>query len=258
MGCPSECELEKTLTFSVTTHSPETGAVSDADTVPAYRIYEDETGTAVLTGSMAKLDDANTTGFYSELITCAAASGFEADKTYTILVSAAVGGVTGSISFGVKVLANIWSYDTRTLTQTGSSVVSAVSGDALTIHRGDTLSVTFSGLSDNSSYTKLWFTVKVNLTDADTSSIIQIVLTNPGDAGDGLLYLNAAAATAGNGAITVPSSTSVAVTLAAVETAKLIPGSYMSYDVQMETSSGITTLVAGTAAVTGDVSRATS
>lgn len=55
-------EIDDTCVFSVNTHSPSTGAQTDADSVPTYRIYEDETTTPILTGSMAKQDDANTTG----------------------------------------------------------------------------------------------------------------------------------------------------------------------------------------------------
>lgn len=96
-------ELDDLLTFAVNTHTPSTGAATDADAVPAYRVYEDETGTAILTGNMAKLDDANTTGFYSEQITLSAANGFEVGKSYTVYVSAVVGGVTGTLSHSFQV-----------------------------------------------------------------------------------------------------------------------------------------------------------
>lgn len=94
--------LDDTLTFTVVTHRFDTGALTDADSVPSYRIYEDETGTAILTGSMAKLDDTNTTGFYSEQITLSAANGFEAGKSYSIYVSAAVNSVTGGATGSFK------------------------------------------------------------------------------------------------------------------------------------------------------------
>lgn len=92
-------ELDDLLTFSVNTHDPTSnGEATDADAVPAYRVYEDETGTAILTGNMAKLDDANTVGLYSEQITLSAANGLEYGKSYTIYISAAVNSVTGTIS----------------------------------------------------------------------------------------------------------------------------------------------------------------
>lgn len=118
MGCPSEVEIGDNLVFSVTTQRVDTGAATDADSVPTYRIYEDETGTAILTGSMAKLDDANTTGFYSELIACTSGNGFENGKSYTIYIAATVNSVAGVKELSFK------AYDAR------KSNVTQVSGSA--------------------------------------------------------------------------------------------------------------------------------
>jgi len=100
-------KIDDVLTFTCNTHTPATGAVTDADTVPTYRVYEDETGTPILTGSTAKLDDAGTTGYYSEQITLSAANGLEKGKTYTIRVSATVGGVTGAMSHTFQIEAEV-------------------------------------------------------------------------------------------------------------------------------------------------------
>jgi len=100
-------DIDDNLTFPANTHTPSTGAATDADAVPDYAVYEDETGAEILSGSMAKLDDAGTTGFYSEQIALTAANGFEAGKCYTIYVSAAVGGVTGTMSHTFQVLAEV-------------------------------------------------------------------------------------------------------------------------------------------------------
>ena len=101
MGCPSEVVIGETFVFSVCTHDPDTGALTDADSVPSYRIYEDETATAILTGSMAKLDDANTTGFYTETITASGANGFEDGKTYSVYIAATVDSDTGAIAYSL-------------------------------------------------------------------------------------------------------------------------------------------------------------
>ena len=53
MGCPAQVTISENLVFSITTHDPDTGVATDADAVPTYRIYEDETSTAIATGSMA-------------------------------------------------------------------------------------------------------------------------------------------------------------------------------------------------------------
>lgn len=83
-------ELDDLITFTVNTHDPATGVEIDADAFPTYRIYEDETGTAILTGVMAILDDTNTIGYYSEQITLSAANGFEVGKSYSIRIRAIV------------------------------------------------------------------------------------------------------------------------------------------------------------------------
>lgn len=102
MGCPALVQIGENIVFSITTHDPDTGVLTDADAAPAYRIYEDETATAILTGTMAKLDDANTTGFYTESIACSVANGFENGKTYTIYITAVVDGDTGGIALCFK------------------------------------------------------------------------------------------------------------------------------------------------------------
>lgn len=104
MGCQTEVDIGDNLTFSVTTHDPDTGILTDADAVPAYRLYEDETAATLMTGNMAKLDDAGTTGFYTEQIACTAANGFEDGKSYTIYITAAVGGDTGGICYGFRAI----------------------------------------------------------------------------------------------------------------------------------------------------------
>jgi hypothetical protein len=105
MGCQTEVDLESNLVFSVTTHDPDTGILTDADAVPAYRIYEDETAVPILTGDMAKLDDANTTGFYTELIACTVVNGFEVNKSYTVYIEATVDGDKGGIAYSFRVKA---------------------------------------------------------------------------------------------------------------------------------------------------------
>lgn len=91
-----EWQIDDLLTFCVQLQSFSTGAATDGDSAPTYRVYEDETGTPILTGTMALLDDANTTGFYSEQITLSAANGFEVGKCYSIRIAATVGGVSSA------------------------------------------------------------------------------------------------------------------------------------------------------------------
>lgn len=96
-------QIDDVVTFVANTHNPSTGAAVDADAVPDYRVYENETATPILTGSMALLDSANTVGLYSEAITLSAANGFEVGKCYTVYISAAVAAVVGTISHTFQV-----------------------------------------------------------------------------------------------------------------------------------------------------------
>jgi len=109
-------KIDDYLTFAVNTHDPSTGAQTDADAAPAYRIYEDETDTPILTGTMALLDDANTTGFYSERVQLTAANGLEKGKCYTVRIAAAVGGVTGAVVHTFQIEAEV---DAETVSATG-------------------------------------------------------------------------------------------------------------------------------------------
>jgi len=111
MGCPSQVELGDTLVFSITTHDPDTGVLTDAAAVPDYWIYEEETGISINANTpdedvMAKLDDAHTTGLYTESIVCSTANGYEAGKTYTIYIEATVDGDKGGIAYAFNVTNN--------------------------------------------------------------------------------------------------------------------------------------------------------
>lgn len=90
-------KIDDYLTFYCNTHDPDTGVATDADAVPPYRVYEDETGAAILTGNMALLDAGNTAGFYSERIQLTAASGFEKGKQYVVYISATVDTDEGTV-----------------------------------------------------------------------------------------------------------------------------------------------------------------
>ncbi len=104
MGCPAKCKLGNTLTFAICTHDPATGVLTDADVNPLYRIYEGENAPAMLIGNMSKLDDANTTGFYTGNIPISTLRGYSIGKTYTIYIEAEIGGDRGGISYAFKVL----------------------------------------------------------------------------------------------------------------------------------------------------------
>lgn len=90
MGYLGIWHIDDPLAFYLSSATYSTGAATDADSAPAYRVYEDETATPILAGTMALLDGGNTAGFYSEQITLSAANGFEIGKQYAIYISYAV------------------------------------------------------------------------------------------------------------------------------------------------------------------------
>lgn len=127
MGCQSEVIIGDNLTFGIACHDPDTGILTDADSAPAYRIYEDETAVPILTGTMAKLDDVNTTGFYTELIACTAGNGFENGKTYTIYITATVDADQGGITYAFKAKSD--GLSTQEKTDVNAEIVDAINVD---------------------------------------------------------------------------------------------------------------------------------
>jgi len=94
------------LTFPCNTHKV-SGEAFDADSDPSYRIYEDETGTPVATGTLEKLDDAGTLGFYTERRQLLSATGFEKGKCYTIYITATVDSKIGTMSHTFQIEAEV-------------------------------------------------------------------------------------------------------------------------------------------------------
>ena len=157
-----------------------------------------------------------------------------------------------ALSSEVATAAGVWAHGTRTLTQSAVSIAAAVSGSDLSIYRGDSLSASITGLGDISGRTRLWLTVKEKASHGDAAATFQI------EEGAGLLYIDGeGAGTAGNGAITVDDEDAgdITVTLDEAETAKLRPNNALVYDVQVLDGGDVTTLTAGDAEVTADVTR---
>lgn len=120
-------KIDDLLTFYANTQVFATGVATDADSAPTYRVYEDETGTPLLTGSMALLDSSNTAGFYSEQITLSAANGFEKGKCYAIYIAATVSSVAGAKHDTFQIEAEV---DANTVSPTVSANVTQISGDS--------------------------------------------------------------------------------------------------------------------------------
>jgi hypothetical protein len=84
-------ELEETIYCDFITSSPTTGAAADADSTPTCEVFEDATDTAILSPTVVKRT--GKTGNYRVPVVCSAANGFEAAKSYNVVVAATVGAV---------------------------------------------------------------------------------------------------------------------------------------------------------------------
>ncbi len=94
-------KIDQYWEFTVQTQAFATGAATDADALPAWRVYEcalDGTAndTVVASGEATKRDDSNTVGYYACRGQITTAAGFEVGKTYEVRVSATVASVAGA------------------------------------------------------------------------------------------------------------------------------------------------------------------
>ncbi|MCA9414211.1 MAG: hypothetical protein KC944_23570, partial [Candidatus Omnitrophica bacterium] len=127
-------EIDDSMTFSATVHDT-TGIAQAADTNVYWRVYEDETGTALLNGTMTRIDSSNFPGLYTEQISLTAANGFEKGKSYTVGMKAGVDSVTGEYShnFQIHALADYRATVTDYLTETAAdALVARATGDVIT------------------------------------------------------------------------------------------------------------------------------
>jgi hypothetical protein len=138
-----------------------------------------------------------------------------------------------------------------------AAVGSYIAGPDIARRRGDSWSISITGLGTITGYTSLWFTIKVGSDDADTAAIVQIK-KNASGTGDGLIYLKGAAGTAGQGSITIDDASAGNITIALDEAATLLLQPYPEYhyDIQVLVSGTVTTLTEAIFNITGDYTRA--
>lgn len=152
--------------------------------------------------------------------------------------------------------AEVWASVTRTLTQSAAQVAATVAGQTITVFRGDDLSIAITGLGNLGTPTKVWFTAKAVGQDvADTAAELAV------DTG-GLRTVHAVAQTTTNGSVVVNDATAgnITVTVAAVASLNLVPGTY-TYDIQVLKSSpavAVLTISSGTFVISTDITKAVS
>jgi hypothetical protein len=117
-------KLEDVVAVHVQTSSVTTGAATDGDSVPTWRMYEDATATPVTTGSFATLNAQ--TGFYVAQITLAAAIGYEKGKSYGLRVACTVGAVIGADVHSLQIEAEVDSNTVSGTVATVTNVTNAV------------------------------------------------------------------------------------------------------------------------------------
>ena len=167
-----------------------------------------------------------------------------------------IGGLAATLSTLVSSIVN------SLLSLTG--VRKTMQGENLEMVRGDTWIETIGNLGDLTGWTKIWITGREYPDDADTASAFQILLSNPGDAGDGLQYIaGGAAGTPANGAITsvTVSPGQIEVRLESVESAKIGLNDQVNiyYDIQWTDGTDMRTPRRGKKLrILPDVTRATS
>lgn len=176
------------------------------------------------------------------------------------LLATNIDATISSVVSGGLTAAAVWTYATRTLTQTAAQIAAVLAGSTITIHRGDTFSASLTGITAYTGWDKLWFTVKGQLQEGDRRSAVQILLSDPGVATDGLQVINGQAATAADGSLTADNAAlgNVTINIEAAATRQLTPGTQYTYDVQALIGSDVVTLAAGSLTVSADVTRAVS
>ena len=84
--------LGDTITKDFTTHDPLTGNVSDADSLPTVEVFEGDNDTPIVSPLVEKRS--GKTGNYRCLVVASEGNGFELGKSYNVIATAIVSGVT--------------------------------------------------------------------------------------------------------------------------------------------------------------------
>lgn len=146
------------------------------------------------------------------------------------------------------VAAAVWSNADRTLTQTATSITSAVSGSTITDVRGDSWDIDITDLTLDSN--KQQFAIKRHAGDADSAALLFV------DSDTGLLCINGAAGTASDASL-VYAGTTLTLTVKPAATAQIPTGNHL-YGIQSVTAAGVVNeAYGGTFTVQADVVKAT-
>lgn len=192
---------------AITAASIATNAI-DADALAADAVTEIGTGISVSAPTVDQIDTKLTAMHGSGA--WGTATGFATptdvdDSTATLVASIGAlnnlsatqvwaAGTRTLTSGGAPTTTEIWSAATRTLTSPtpGSTTPPAISGTTLAIKKAVSFDVDVTGMTIPANWDKIYWTVKATTSVPDSEAVLQVVITNGGDAGDGLIYLNGA------------------------------------------------------------------
>lgn len=176
-------------------------------------------------------------------------------------ISAVLTAIAGIAAAGA---AAVWGYASRTLTITAAALAAIVSGTILSLPRGDTVTISLTGLGalDTTDFDTLRFSLKRSDNDTDLQALVGVLLTSGGAPGDGLQRLNGNAPGAGyTASLTVTDivTGTVDVLLSATVMA-VLSGEDLYYDLQKIKTGVVTTLTYGRSDIgtDSDITRTTS
>jgi hypothetical protein len=238
------CKPGDSVTVDFTTQDPGTGGATDADFLPTGTLVRNGSDTAESVTVINK-----ETGVYKASVTIPAA--YAAGDEVQVRINATVGGVAGKSVIWTTTLDAMRVADL--LSVTPATIDTIVTGSEVTLHRGDTLTVSISGLGDISGRSKLWFAGKKRSQDTDDEAELLVEETG------GLAVLAASTPVMGETASIIVDDDlagDIRVIISAEAAKKLRPTTVGVWDVQMRDGTGIvTTLGHGELKIVADVTQ---
>ena len=244
--------------FTINGGQPATGLTLSEIEITLYAVNKSTLAQTLLWNAVNPTAEVTGQGVYLRVY-----SGEDLDTFYYFATAEYTGATALDTNYATGIVgenlsaAAVWSYAERTLSVPSAIVNESAAGNAVNVYRGTTWSIAFSGLGDLSDYTNFWFTVKDNNEDVDARALVHISQ----DVGLEVINRGVAATPANGSIVDTDGSGTVTVTLDESESALLLPGRRLSYDLKGRTSGGaVYVLVDGRSLFTilPDVSRATS
>jgi hypothetical protein len=204
-------------------------------------------GVQVVGASGTHITGVNANSLAADTLSAGAVSAAAVTKITTGIPAAVWGYTTRTLSSFGTLLADIWAYAQRTLTQTAAQVAAALAGGDIAATIAATLTVTLTGLSISGTRTKILFTAKRRPEQADSTALLQVLVSNPADAAaDGLLYINgvpASSAQRTQATLTVDAGAGTITLVVADDLMALLSRTRVAYDVKQVLADGTSSVL---------------